>query len=117
RKDRGRRAHQVHVIEERAPERAVKEMIGKRIVPRFCGERQWGCVVMTHCQSECVTHNYEPIHQAAVYLRLLLIETVNEIARWCVARNELFDRERRMGQSRGQVRVGCLRQNGIWLTG
>ena len=94
----------------------MKEMVGQRVLFRFGGQRESGRVVVTHCQAERIADDYKSIHAPTIYLRLLLVIPVNEIARRSVAWNETLNGERSVWKIRRQMRIRRLGQDCIRLS-
>jgi len=69
------------MIQERAPERALKEIIGQRIIARPFPHGQLRSVVISHDQAARIGYGREPVVAATVDLLLVLVELVDEIVR------------------------------------
>ena len=112
-KHRRRGGDEEDVIEERAAERAVKEVIGQRVLRRFGRERERRRVVVAHAQALRVAHLRELVHLAAVDLLLLLVVAMHEVARRDRRRHVLVDVERRVRQRGRDRRAVHLRQRRV----
>ncbi len=93
---------QIDVIEERAAEGAVEEVVGQRILLRIGPELGLAGVVIAHDQPAGVRIEGELVHLAAVDLLLLLVEAVHQVARHLVERHILPDIEWLVRQSLGE---------------
>ena len=114
---RGARAHQPLVVEERAAECGVEEVVGQHVLRRLFRYRELVGRVIAQRQALGVAHRHELVHPAAVDLDLLLVVPVDEVPRLLVGPNIFGDVERLVRQARAdQVRVG-LRQARVGQTG
>src|SRR6266545_529175 len=121
---RRRGGDQPEVVQQRAAEGRVKEVVGQRVLLGQLAFGQDGGVVVAQRQSSSLILGHELIHLAAVDLLLLLVEALGQVANQLVRRDELIDVERPHGQVSREARVGAygllvavfrLRQCGVRL--
>src|SRR6266508_1239826 len=117
-------ADQPDVIQERAAEGRVEEVIGHGVLLGELAFRHIGSIVVTHRQAAIIAPGHKLVHLAAVDLILLLIEAVDQVADLLIGRHITGDRkglhrhirrEARIGTSRLQIGVDRLRQRCEWL--
>ena len=119
----GAHAHKEAVVQHRAAKRRMKHVVGEGEFPGEPPLRGVGEVVIAHDESAGIRHRRKLVHPAAVYLLLLLIEAVDQIAGLDVSRHMLIDRKRGIRQLRGkpgvdrrrvEVAVDDRRQEFVW---
>src|ERR1035437_9276196 len=93
------------MVEERAAEGAVKEIVGQHIVLGIGPERQFRAVVIVHDERGRVRPGDELIHLAAVDLQLLLIIAMPGIAGGLIDIGIGFGAERTVRQIAWKTRV------------